>query len=319
MLIYALKRLGYVALILAVMSVLIFWATQVMPGDVAQMIVGQFATDEQIRAVRAKLRLDDPIYVQYLRWAGALLQGDLGLSLMMDRPIGPLIGEAILRSAVLAGISLVFVAVVGIWLGVFTAVRKDSKADHAVSVAMYFFISVPEFFWAIVVILLFAGYLGWLPATGYAPLSDGFWTWLKHIILPVATLVTGLVAHIARLTRSSMIETLQSQYVTAARAKGLPENIVIRRHALRNALVPTITVLAIDVGLLMGGIVVVETVFSYPGLGRMLIFAIEQKDIPVVQAGILTITAVYALANLAADLAYAFFNPRIRYGNAVAR
>ena len=319
MLIYALKRLTYVALILAVMSVLIFWATQVMPGDVAQMIVGQFATDEQIRAVRAKLRLDDPIYVQYLRWAGALLQGDLGLSLMMDRPIGPLIGEAILRSAVLAGISLVLVAVVGIWLGVFTAVRKDSKADHAVSVAMYFFISVPEFFWAIVVILLFAGYLGWLPATGYAPMSDGFWTWLKHIILPVATLVTGLVAHIARLTRSSMIETLQSQYVTAARAKGLPESVVIRRHALRNALVPTITVLAIDVGLLMGGIVVVETVFSYPGLGRMLIFAIEQKDIPVVQAGILTITAVYALANLAADLAYAFFNPRIRYGNAVAR
>lgn len=319
MLIYALKRLAYVAVILAVMSVLIFWATQVMPGDVAQMIVGQFATDEQIRAVRAKLRLDDPIYVQYLRWAGALLQGDLGLSLMMDRPIGPLIGEAILRSAVLAGISLVLVAAVGIWLGVFTAVRKDSKADHAVSVAMYFFISVPEFFWAIVVILLFAGYLGWLPATGYAPLSDGFWIWLQHLILPVATLVTGLVAHIARLTRSSMIETLQSQYVTAARAKGLPERIVIRRHALRNALVPTITVLAIDVGLLMGGIVVVETVFSYPGLGRMLIFAIEQKDIPVVQAGILTITAVYALANLAADLAYAFFNPRIRYGNAVAR
>ena len=319
MLIYALKRLGYVAVILAVMSVLIFWATQVMPGDVAQMIVGQFATDEQVRAVRARLRLDDPIHVQYLRWAGALLQGDLGLSMMMDRPIGPLIGEAILRSAVLAGISLVLVAVVGIWLGVFTAVRKGSKADHAVSVAMYFFISVPEFFWAIVVILLFAGYLGWLPATGYAPLSDGFWTWLQHIILPVATLVTGLVAHIARLTRSSMIETLQSQYVTAARAKGLPESIVIRRHALRNALVPTITVLAIDVGLLMGGIVVVETVFSYPGLGRMLIFAIEQKDIPMVQAGILTITAVYALANLAADLAYAFFNPRIRYGNAVAR
>jgi len=319
MLIYALKRLGYVAVILAVMSVLIFWATQVMPGDVAQMIVGQFATDEQIRAVRAKLRLDDPIHVQYLRWAGALLQGDLGLSLMMDRPIGPLIREAILRSAVLAGISLVLVAGVGIWLGVFTAVRKDSKADHAVSVGMYFFISVPEFFWAIVMILLFAGYLGWLPATGYAPLSEGFWTWLKHIILPVATLVTGLVAHVARLTRSSMIETLQSQYVTAARAKGLPERIVIRRHALRNALVPTITVLAIDVGLLMGGIVVVETVFSYPGLGRMLIFAIEQKDIPMVQAGILTITAVYALANLAADLAYAFFNPRIRYGNAVAR
>ncbi len=301
------------------MSALIFWATQVMPGDVAQMIVGQFATDEQIRAVRGRLGLDDPIHVQYLRWAGGVLRGDLGLSMMMDRPIGPLIKDAILRSAVLAGFSIVLVAVIGIWLGVYSAVRKGSAADHAVSLGMYFFISVPEFFWAIVVILLFAGYLGWFPATGYASLSEGFWIWLQHIVLPVATLVSGLVAHIARLTRSSMIETLQSQYVTAARAKGLPENIVIRRHALRNALVPTITVLAIDIGMLMGGIVVVETVFSYPGLGRMLIFAIEQKDIPVIQAGILTVTAVYAFANLAADLLYAFFNPRIRYGNAVAR
>lgn len=318
MLLYTLKRLAYVAVILAVMSVLIFWATQVMPGDVAQMIVGQFATDEQVRAVRAKLRLDDPVYVQYLRWAGGLLRGDLGLSLMMDRPIAPLIAEAIQRSAVLAGISIVLIAALGIWLGVHSAVRKGKPIDHAISVGSYFFISVPEFFWAIVVILLFAGYLGWLPATGYAALSEGWWQWLKHIVLPVATLVLGLVAHVSRLTRSSMIETMQSQYVTAARAKGLPESVVIRRHALRNALVPTITVLAIDVGLLMGGIVVVETVFSYPGLGRLLIFAIEQKDIPMVQAGILTVTAVYAIANLAADLLYAFFNPRIRYGRAAA-
>ena len=186
------------------------------------------------------------------------------------------------------------------------------------SVGSYFFISVPEFFWAILVIMLFTGYLGWLPSTGYAPLADGFWNWVKHIILPVATLVSGLVAHVSRLTRSSMIETMQAKYIVAARAKGLRESVVIRRHALRNALVPTITVLAIDVGLLMGGIVVVETVFSYPGLGRLLIFAIEQKDLPLVQAGILTVTAVYALANLAADLLYAFFNPRIRYGRTAA-
>ena len=319
MILYTLKRLAWVAVILTVMSLLIFWATQVMPGDVAQMIVGQFASDEQIRAVRLRLHLDDPIHLQYLRWAGALLRGDLGVSMMMDRRIGPLIGEAILNSAVLAGISIVLIAVIGIWLGVFSAVHRGKPVDHLISIGSYFFISVPEFFWAIVVILLFAGTLGWFPATGYAPLGDGFGQWLKHIVLPVATLVSGLVAHVSRLTRSSMIETLQAQYVTAARAKGLPENLVIRRHALRNALVPTITVLAIDVGLLMGGIVVVETVFSYPGLGRMLIFAIEQKDIPMVQAGILSVTAVYAVANLAADLLYAFFNPRIRYGNTLAR
>jgi peptide/nickel transport system permease protein len=319
MVVYTLKRLGYVAVILAVMSVLVFWATQVMPGDVAHMIVGQFATDVQIRAVRARLHLDEPIHAQYLRWAGDLVRGDLGRSMMMDRPIGPLVREAIQRSAMLAGISIVLVAAIGIWLGVFSGVHRGTVADHVISVGTYFFISVPEFFWAIVVILLFTGYLGWFPATGYAPLSDGFGKWLQHLVLPVATLVSGLVAHVSRLTRSSMIETMHAPYVTAARAKGLPERAVIRRHALPNALVPTITVLAIDVGLLMGGIVVVETVFSYPGLGRMLIFAIEQKDIPMVQAGILTVTAVYAIANLAADLLYAFVNPRIRYGRAATR
>jgi peptide/nickel transport system permease protein len=318
MIAYTLRRLVTVAAILAVMSVLIFAITQVMPGDVAHMIVGQFATDDQVRAVRGRLHLDDPVHLQYLRWAGALLHGDFGVSMMMDRPLGPLIGEAIVRSAVLAGLSIALVAAIGIWLGVYSGVRAGSRTDRFISVGSYFFISVPEFFWAILAIMLFTGYLGWLPSTGYAPLSDGFWNWVKHIILPVATLVSGLVAHVSRLTRSSMIETMQAKYIVAARAKGLPESIVIRRHALRNALVPTITVLAIDVGLLMGGIVVVETVFSYPGLGRLLIFAIEQKDLPLVQAGILTVTAVYALANLAADLLYAFFNPRIRYGRTAA-
>lgn len=318
MIAYTFKRLLTVVAILAVMSVAIFSITQILPGDIAHMIVGQFATDDQIRAVRLRLHLDDPGYVQYLRWAGGLLHGDLGVSMMMERPLGPMIAEAIVRSAVLAGISIVLVALIGIWLGVYSGVRRGTRADGFISVGSYFLISVPEFFWAILVIMLFTGYLGWFPSTGYAPLSEGVWNWARHIVLPVATLVSGLVAHVSRLTRSSMIETMQAQYITAARAKGLPENVVIRRHALRNALVPTITVLAIDVGLLMGGIVVVETVFSYPGLGRLLIFAIEQKDLPLIQAGILAVTAVYALANLAADLLYAFFNPRIRYGRSAA-
>ena len=318
MIAYTFKRLLTVIAILAVMSVAIFSITQILPGDIAHMIVGQFATDDQIRAVRLRLHLDDPGYVQYLRWAGGLLHGDLGVSMMMERPLGPMIAEAIVRSAVLAGISIVLVAAIGIWLGVYSGVRRGTRVDRFISVGSYFFISVPEFFWAILVIMLFTGYLGWFPSTGYAPLSEGFWNWARHIVLPVATLVSGLVAHVSRLTRSSMIETMQAQYITAARAKGLSEAVVIRRHALRNALVPTITVLAIDVGLLMGGIVVVETVFSYPGLGRLLIFAIEQKDLPLIQAGILAVTAVYALANLAADLLYAFFNPRIRYGRAAA-
>ena len=158
---------------------------------------------------------------------------------------------------------------------------------------------MPEFFWAIVVILVFAAWLGWLPASGYEPLSAGFWVWAQHLIAPTMTLVFGHLAHVSRLTRSSMIEVMQSPYVTAARAKGLPERVVVIRHALRNALLPTITVLALDFGRLMGGIVVVETVFAYPGLGRLLVFSIQNRDLPTLQAAILVVAAIYALANLA--------------------
>lgn len=317
MLAYLLRRLIYIVLIVLVMSVLIFWATQIMPGNVAYMILGDFAPLDQVALLEEQLGLNDPIHVQYLRWASGLLEGDLGQSLIMQRPISPLLGEALANSALLAGISIVLVALLGIWLGVFTAINHNGPADHVASVVTYVVLAVPEFFWCIVAIMLFAGYLGWLPATGYAPFSEGLGAWASHLVLPVLTLVFGLIAHVSRLTRSSMLEVLQSRYVLAARAKGLPERHVIRRHALPNALLPTITVLAIDVGVLMGGIVVVETVFSYPGLGRLLIFGIQQLDIPLIQACMIVVTLVYAFANLAADLLYAWFNPRIRYGGAV--
>lgn len=314
---YILQRLIYIVVIVAVMSVLIFAITQIMPGNVAYMILGDFAPLDQVAALEEKLGLNDPFLVQYWRWASGVLQFDLGDSLIMDRPIGPILLEAIGNSAILAVISLVLVALLGIWLGVFSAVRHGSAADHTVSVTTYFVLAVPEFFWCIVLIVLFAGTLGWLPATGYTSISEGFLAWAEHLILPVAALVMGLIAHISRLTRSSMLEVMNSQYVLAARAKGLPEKVVVRRHALRNALLPTITVLAIDVGVLMGGIVVVETIFSYPGLGRLLIFGIQQLDIPLIQACMIVVTVIYAFANLAADLLYAFLNPTIRYGRAI--
>jgi peptide/nickel transport system permease protein len=177
-------------------------------------------------------------------------------------------------------------------------------------------ISVPEFFWGIVLMLLFAGYFRWLPAAGYVPLADGFWPWLSHLLIPVATLTFTLLAHVSRLTRSSVLEELQSSYVRTARAKGLPERVILVRHALRNGLLPTITVLALDVGWLIGGIVVVETIFAFPGVGRLLMFAIQRRDLPLLQVTILIVTSVYCLANLAADLLYAYVNPRIRYGRA---
>jgi peptide/nickel transport system permease protein len=319
MIVYVLRRLFYVVLILAVMSMLIFWITQVLPGNVAYLILGDFAPLDQVRDLEEKLGLNDPIYIQYWRWASGILKGELGNSMIMERPIAPMLFDAIGRSAVLAIFSMILITFLGISIGVLAAIYYNRRVDHLISVGTYIFISIPEFFQSIVVIMLFAGYFGWLPATGYAPLSDGFWNWLSHIILPVSTLVSHMVAHVSRLTRSSMMETMQSQYVTAARAKGLAERLVIRHHALRNALLPTITILAIDVGYLMGGIVVVETVFSYPGLGRLLVYAINHADIPTIQAGILVVTAIYAVSNLCADLLYAYLNPKIRYGKAVAQ
>ncbi len=313
MILYTLRRLALIFLLLWVMSVLLFAITQVLPGNVARMILGQFATADAIEAVETRLGLKDPLVVQYGRWFSHILRGDFGQSLIMERPIGPVLAEALGRSAVLAALSFVLVASVGILLGVIAAVRKNRPVDHAVSVFSYLGISVPEFFWGIAFILVFARWLGWLPSGGYSPMGEGFGNWFARLIGPALTLTFTLIAHVSRLTRSSMLETLRSRYVLAARAKGLPERVILFRHALRNALLPTITVLAIDVGWLFGGIVVVETVFAFPGLGRLVAFAIERRDLPLIQATLLVITAIYCLANLAADLLYAALNPRIRY------
>jgi peptide/nickel transport system permease protein len=297
---------------------LVFAITTLLPANVAYLILGPFAPPEQVRALELKLGLTDPVWQQYLRWAARFLTGDLGESTLMNRPIAPLLWEALSRSLVLTSVSFVLIAVIGIGLGVLAALRHGRLLDHGVSIATYLGIAVPEFFWAIVVIVIFAAWLGWLPASGYEPLAAGFAVWAKHLIAPTITLVFGHLAHVSRLTRSSMIEVMQSPYVTAARAKGLPERVVVLRHALRNALLPTITVLALDFGRLMGGIVVVETIFAYPGLGRLVVFSIQNRDIPTLQASILVVAAIYAFANLVADLLYALLNPKIRYGRNVA-
>jgi peptide/nickel transport system permease protein len=314
MILYVARRLAAIVAILVAMSFIVFGVTQLLPGNVANIIAGQFASPDVVAAIEEKLGLNDPIWVQYWRWASGVPVGDFGQSLVMERPVGQIIFDALAASATLAGISFVLVAVIGIVLGVIAAVHQNRPVDHAVSIFTYMGISVPEFFWGIVLIILFARYLGWLPSSGAGDWSEGLFAWASHLVLPAATLTFTLIAHVSRLTRSSMLETLRSNYVRNARAKGLPEALVIRRHALRNALLPTITVLAIDVGWLIGGIVVVETVFAYPGLGRLLVFAIERHDLPLIQASILIIAAIYCIANLVADLLYAYFNPKIRYG-----
>jgi len=311
------RLLGLVGVLLG-MSVLIFGIIHILPGNVAYAILGEFATPAAVAQLEAKLGLNDPLPMQYWRWLSALLQGDFGTSIVMSRPAASLIAEALGRSAVLAALAFGLVAMGGIGLGLYGATHRGRLADKLLTLLQFVLIAVPEFFWAILAVLIFAAWLNLLPATGYAPLSDGVLAWGSHLLLPVLVLASGLVAHVARLTRSSTIEVLDSRYVLTARARGLGERRVLWRHALPNALLPAITVLAIDAGLLIGGIVVVETVFAYPGLGRLLVYAIERHDLPLLQVGMMVVTAIYAVANFIAELLYAVLNPRIRVAGAAA-
>ena len=315
---FLLKRIAGLLGVLLGMSVLIFGIVHILPGNVAYAILGEFASPAAIAQLEAKLGLNDPLPLQYWRWLSAMMQGDFGMSLVMSRPAAPLIAEALGRSALLAGFSFTLIAAGGIALGLYAATHHGRTSDKVLTLAQFILIAVPEFFWAILAVLLFASWMNLLPATGYAPISSGVASWAAHLVLPVMVLSFGLVAHVSRLTRSSMLEVLDSRYVLAARARGLPEGRVLWRHALPNALLPAITVLAIDAGLLIGGIVVVETVFAYPGLGRLLVFAIERHDLPLLQVGMMVVTAVYAVANLVAELLYAMLNPRIRVAGATA-
>ncbi len=316
MIVYVIQRLFAVLGLVFIMSVLVFAATHLLPGSVAIMILGEYATPDAVAALGAKLHLGDPLLRQYWDWLANLLGGNFGDSLVMERPVAPLLAEAFGTSAILAAATMVCVSVVGIAAGVVGAIRQGRMADHVLALIEYVGISVPEFFWAIVFVLVFGAALGWLPTNGAATLSQGIRPFLAHLVLPVATLSLGLVCHVARQTRASMIAVLQTSYVKAARARGLPEYVVLLRHALPGGLLPTITVLAHDCGVLIGGIVVVETVFSYPGIGRLLVFALEHHDLPLLQAIILSTTVLFALINLAADLLYAWADPRIRYGRA---
>jgi peptide/nickel transport system permease protein len=316
---FLLRRLAGLVGVLLGMSVLIFGIVHILPGNVAYSILGEFATPAAVAQLEAKLGLNDPLPLQYWRWLSAMLHGDFGMSIVIQKPAAELIADALGRSALLASFAFLLVAVGGIALGLYAATHRGRPLDKVLTLAQFVLIAVPEFFWAILAVLIFASWMNLLPATGYAPLAEvGLARWAAHLVLPVLVLAFGLVAHVSRLTRSSMIEVLDSRFVLAARARGMGERRVLWRHALPNALLPAITVLAIDAGILIGGIVVVETVFAFPGLGRLLVFSIERHDLPLLQVGMMVVTAVYAVANFIAELLYAALNPRIRVTGATA-
>jgi peptide/nickel transport system permease protein len=311
---YFLKRVGYIVIVLLLVCFIIFLTTHLLPGSAANLILGEYATPESIEILERKLGLDKPMYIQYLSWLRGIITGNWGDSLTMKCPVISVVQLRLKNSAFLAGFSLLGVIVLGIPLGSYAAIKQGSKLDFLVLIGSYIGISVPEFVTGTILILVFAGVFHILPSGGYEKFMGNPIGWLTHLILPTMTLTILLLAHVIRQTRSGMIDVLQSDYIRTARLKGLPEKKVIARHALKNALLPTITVLAMNTGYLMGSIVIVEEVFAYPGMGRLIVYSITNRDVPLLQMAILIIAATYAFSNLAADLLYAYLNPRIRYG-----
>lgn len=311
---FLIKRLFYMVLTAFVVSLIVFGVTQLLPADAAVMILGENATPEALAALSHRLGLDQPAYLQYLDWLGGVLRGDFGVSLRTGQPVGPTILEAFGRSSLLALLSLVTVCVIAIPLGVWAAARRGKAADLGISVVSYLGISLPEFVLATLLLAWLAGpEVGLFPASGYVSLLQNPLAALHHMALPVITLSIVLLAHISRMVRSEMVDTLGSDFVRAARLRGLPKRQVLFKHALRNSMLPAITVIALDIGYLIGGVIVVEEIFSFPGVGRQLILAIQNRDLPMLQAGVLVMSMTYALANLGADLAYAALDKRIQF------
>jgi len=313
MLHFLLRRSILIIFILFIISLFIFAVTEILPGDAAVMILGQQATPETLAALRARLGLDQPAYLRYLHWIGGVLRGDWGESLVMNLPVGPILAQRLRNSLALGGLALLIGTPLGILGGVIAGLNRGRWADRAITAFTIFTVSFPSFVTAIFLIIILASRLRWLPASSLIPPDANLWESGKYLVLPVLTLVLGLLAHVTRHTRSSLTEVMGSDYLRTAVSKGLPQRKVVMRHALHNALLPTISVVALNVGWLLSGVVLVESVFAYPGMGRLMLQAINSRDIPVLQAVTLVAAALYALANLAADLLYCWLNPRIRY------
>lgn len=307
------RRLTFMALTLLIVSMVIFAVTELLPGDVAVMIMGSEATDETLQTLRTQLGLDQPAPQRYWNWLTGAAQGDFGESLRMRTEVGPLVLERLKNSMALAGMALAIGVPVALGLGIVAGLRKDRPADKAITTLTLLGISVPEFVIGSVLIILFASVWPILPATSLIDPESNPLENMRFLILPALTLVFVTLAHLARMTRASVIRVMRTDYVRTAMLKGVPRTQVILRHVLPNALLPSITIIAINVGWMIGGLIVVETVFGYPGLGQLMVFAVTNRDVPLVQAVALMVAMIYAIANLGADVLYAALNPRIRY------
>jgi peptide/nickel transport system permease protein len=307
------QRLALGVATLLVVSILIFAGTQLLPGDVAQAILGQAATPEALANIRSELNLDRPAYVRYAEWLGQFLQGDFGMSLANRQPIADMIGGRLGNTLFLAGVAAVVAVPIAVLLGLIAARFRDSWLDKTISIATLSAISMPEFFIGYILIFIFAVKLFWAPsiASVYDGMSLG--QKLAAIALPVATLALVVMAHMMRMTRAAVINVMSSPYIEMAELKGISRSRIIFRHALPNALSPIINVIVLNLAYLVVGVVVVEVVFVYPGMGQLMVDAVAKRDVPVVQACGLIFAAAYVLLNLTADVLSIVANPRLRH------
>jgi peptide/nickel transport system permease protein len=313
MLRFILRRLCFMVMTVFLASVIIFWSTTVLPGDLASQILGRFATEEAKSELRTELGLDRPIAVQYGSWLGNYVRGDWGDSPSMNTLVRPIVFERLGNSLMLASVAFIMYVPLGILLGLVAALKKNSWMDQTISVGSLAFIGLPEFVSGLILIAVFAIQLQWFPAQSAIPPGTGFIEALPYLFLPAITVALTSLAYVVRMTRSSTVDVLQMDYVRTANLKGLPPRTVLFTHVLRNSLLPTVTVVAIGIGWLIGGLIVTESVYGYPGIGRLLLFAIQRRDLVLIQATALLIVLIYAVANLVADVLYAILNPRIRY------
>ncbi|MBS0240715.1 MAG: ABC transporter permease [Proteobacteria bacterium] len=310
---YILGRLLATIPVMVLVAVFVFFLLRLAPGDPAAIIAGDDATLESINAVRAKLGLDRPVLEQFALWVGGILKGDLGTSIFSSLPVARLIAQRVEPTLSLALATLVIAVLLAVPLGVLAAARARRLSDRLVMLFAVLGFATPVFLVGYVLIYLFAMKLGWLPVQGYTPIAQGIGPWAAHLVLPSLALGITYMALIARITRASMLEVLAQDYIRTANSKGLAPDRVLLLHALKNASVPIVTVIGIGIALLISGVVITETVFNIPGLGRLTVDAVLKRDYPIVQGLILVFAAVKVFVNLAVDISYVFLDPRIRY------
>jgi len=310
---YFVRRLLATIPVIGMVAFFVFALLYLTPGDPAAVIAGDIATVADIERIRHQLGLDQPLLTRFWSWASAVLHGDLGISIFTNLPVTQLISQRVEPTLSLALCTLIVAVLVAVPMGVIAAWKVGRLIDRLVMVFSVAGFSMPVFVLAYLLIYAFAIDLDWLPVQGYTPLREGVWPWLRHLILPSIALGTIYIALIARITRATMLEVLAQDYVRTAHAKGLAPVAVLMRHALKNAAVPIVTIIGIGIALLISGVVVTESVFAIPGIGRLTVDAIIRRDYPIIQGVILIFSAVYVLVNLAVDLSYRLFDPRIQY------